>query len=129
MFTTGIAWATFLAYARIHMDAASSKDPKQVLKDRLTPLGIADQVGRLSSVMGLASEGTNLLQMITGGGYKGGGDTPFTSTVSSLTGAVSALGEAATGEGDWGKAGQKAIRLLPGGNTYQMMLLQRALDD
>lgn len=129
MFTTGIAWATFLAYARIHMDAASSKDPKQVLKDRLTPLGIADQVGRLSSVMGLASEGTNLLQMITGGGYKGGGDTPFTSTVSSVTGAVSALGEAATGEGDWGKAGQKAIRLLPGGNTYQMMLLQRALDD
>lgn len=129
MFTTGIAWATFLAYARIHMDAATSKDPNQVIKDRLTPLGIADQVGRLSSVMGLTSEGTNLLQMITGGGYKGGGDTPFTSAVSSVTGAVSNVGQALTGEGDWGKAGQSVLKLLPGGNTYQMMLLQRELDD
>lgn len=129
MFTTGIAWATFLSYARIHIDAATSKHPDQVLKDRLTPVGIADQVGRFASVMGLSSEGTNLLNMMTGGGFQGGGDTPLTSAVSSVTGAVGAVGQALTGAGEWDKAAQKILKLLPGGNTYQMMLLQRSLDD
>lgn len=129
MMVTGIAWATFLAYARIHIDAATSKDPKKVLKDRLTPLGIADQAGRFASVMGLASEGTNLMQMMTGGGFKGGSDTPLTGAVSNITGAVGAVGSAITGQGDWSKAGQSTLKLLPGANTYQMMLLQRQLDD
>ena len=129
MMVSGIAFATFLSYARIHMDAATSKDGKKALKERLTPLGVADQVTRFSSVLGLGSEFTGLLQLMTGGGVQGGSDTPLTGAVKNVTGVPLAVGEAITGSGSWGKAGQAGLKLMPGGNTYQMMLLQRALDE
>ena len=129
MMISGIAFATFLAYARIHLDAASSKDGKRVLKERLTPLGIADQVTRFASVLGLASEGTNLLQLMTGGAAQGGGDTPLTGAVSNITGAVEKVGQAATGNGEWSAAAGAGVKLLPGANTYQMMLIKKAIED
>lgn len=125
----GAAFATLLAYARIHMDAATSKDGKKVLNDRLTPIGLADQVTRFTSVLGLASEGTNLLQMMTGGGVQGGSDTPLTGAIGNLTDAVSKAGQAATGNAEWSDAGQAGMKLLPGANTYQMLMLKKAIDD
>lgn len=129
MMVGGVAFATMLAYARIHMDAATSKDGRKVLKERLTPLGITDQVTRFTSVLGLASEGTNLLGMMTGGGVQGGSDTPLTGAVGNITDAVSKAGQAATGNAEWSDAGKAGMKLLPGANTYQMLLLKKAIDD
>lgn len=123
MVTGAVAFATFMAYARIHADAATSKDGKKVLKDRLTPAGVADQVAKFSSVMGLTSEGTSLLSVLTGGAISGG-DTPLTGTV----GAASKFIEG-VGTGDPGKAAGAATRLLPGANTYQMIMLRNALQE
>ena len=129
MMIGGVAFATMLSYARIHMDAATSKDGKKVLKERLTPLGIADQVTRFTSVLGLASEGTNLLSLMTGGGVQGGSDTPLTGAVGNLTDAVTKAGQAATGNAEWSDAGKAGMKLLPGANTYQMLMLKKAIDD
>lgn len=119
MLTAGIGFATFLAYARIYADAATSKDGAKLLKERLTPAGIADQVARFTSVMGLASEGTSLLNTLTGGAVAGGSDTPLTGLGKNIGGLV---GSVATG--DPSKVGQAATKLLPGANTYQMLLLR-----
>lgn len=129
MLATGLAWSTFLAYARIHLDAATSKDGKKTLEERLTPLGLADTVMRLSSVMGLGSELTGMAQLITGGGVQGGSDTPLTGSVSRITDAATSVGKAATGAGDWGQAGASAFKLLPGSNTYLLMGAKKALED
>ena len=129
MMIGGIAFATFLAYGRIHLDAATSKDGKKVLKDRLTPIGVADTVTRLSSILGGASEVTNLLNIMTGGGVVGGSDTPLTGAVGNITGAASAIGQAATGVGTWKQAADKSYKLVPGANTYQMMAIKKAIED
>ena len=128
MMVGGVAFATFLAYARIHIDAATNKDGRKVLKERLTPLGITDQVGRFASVMGLTSEMTSLMQLMTTGTVQGS-DTPLTGAVSNITGAVGKTGQAITGNGEWNAAGKAGMKLLPGANTYQMLLLQKAIDD
>lgn len=124
MLTGGIAWATFLAYARIYADAATSKDANKQLKERLTPAGIADQVARFTSVLGLSSEGTGLLNTLTGGAIAGGSDTPLTGLGKNIGGLV---GSAASG--DPAKVGEAATKLLPGANTYQMLLLRNNLGD
>lgn len=129
MLTAGIAFTTFLAYGRIYLDAATSKDGAKVLKERLTPLGIANTVTRLSSTTGLVSEGLGLLDLMTGGGVKGGGDTPLTGAIGNITGAIGATGSALTGEGEWSQAGAASFKLLPGSNTYIMMGLQKAMSD
>lgn len=125
----GTAFATFLAYARIHADAATSKDGRKVLKERLTPLGMADQVARFTSVFGLASEGTNILEILTGGAVQGGGDTPLTGAVSNYVKAVEAAGKAATGNAEWSSAAGAGMKLLPGANTYQFMMLKKAIEE
>lgn len=127
MMIGALSFATFLSYARIHADAATSKDGKKMLKERLTPLGIADQVTRFSSVMGLGSEVTNLMQTMTGGGYRGGSDTPITGAINTITAPLTAPGKIA--DGNWKAASQDAIKLVPGSNTYQMMMIQRLLDE
>ena len=129
MLTAGLAFTTFLAYGRIYLDAATSKDGAKVLKDRLTPMGIANTVTRLSSVTGLASEGLGLVDLMTGGGVKGGGDTPLTGAIGNITGALGATGQALTGAGDWDKAAAANFKLLPGANTYLLMGLQKAIND
>lgn len=129
MLTSAVAFATFLSYARIYADAATSKDGKKVLKDRLTPVGIADQVMKFTSVMGLGSEFTNILTLLTGGGVQGGSDTPLTAYPSNVGKAIGAAGRAATGDGSVGNAVAAGTKLLPGANTYQMLLLRQALQD
>lgn len=129
MLTAGLAFTTFLAYGRIYLDAATSKDGAKVLKDRLTPMGVANTVTRLSSVTGLASEGLGLLDLMTGGGVKGAGDTPLTGAIGNITGALGATGSAVTGNGEWSQAGAASFKLLPGANTYLLMGLQKAIND
>lgn len=129
MLVSGLAWASFLAYARIHLDAATSKDGKKVLDDRLNPMGFADTVMRLSSVMGLGSELTGLADLMTGGGVVGGSDTPLTGAVGNLTGAATSIGKAATGAGTWEQAASANFKLLPGSNTYILMGAKKALED
>ncbi|CUH74615.1 internal virion protein with endolysin domain [Cronobacter phage Dev-CD-23823] len=127
MITGAVAWATFLAYARIYADAATSKDGRKVLKERLTPAGIADQVAKFTSVMGLTSEGTNIWNMLTGGAVQGGSDSPITAYPANVGKAIGAVGGAISGEGSAGKAAAATTKLLPGANTYQMLLLRNAL--
>lgn len=124
MMTGAVAFATFLAYARIYADAATSKDMNKQLKQRLTPAGITDQVAKFTSVMGLSSEATSVFQTLTGGAVTGGSDTP-------LTGFGNSVGKfmGAVGEGDPGKAAGAATRLLPGANTYQMIMLRNSLQE
>jgi len=124
MLTSAVAFATFLSYARIYADAATSKDANKQLKERLTPAGITDQVAKFTSVMGLSSEATSIFQTLTGGAVSGGSDTP-------LTGFGNSAGKfmGAIGEGDPGKAAGAATRLLPGANTYQMIMLRNALQE
>ena len=129
MIAAGLAWSTFLAYARIHMDAATSKDGKKVLDERLSPIGLADTVMRLSSVMGLGAELTGVADLVTGGGVVGGSDTPLTGAVGNITGAATAVGKAATGAGDWSQAGAASFKLLPGSNTYLLMGMKKAVLD
>lgn len=129
MLTSAVTFATFLAYARIYADAATSKDGKKVLKDRLTPAGITDQVAKFTSVMGLASEGTNIWNLLTGGGVQGGSDTPLTAYPSNVGKAIGAAGKAVSGEGSVGGAAAAATKLVPGANTYQMLLLRNALQN
>ncbi|AZQ96389.1 putative transglycosylase [Aeromonas phage ZPAH7B] len=127
--TTGLAFATFLAYARVHMDAATSQDPDKVLEERLNPLAMTGQVARMSSMMGLVSEGTSLLDLMTGGGFTGGSDTPLTGTVTRMSDAVGGVGQALTGNGEWSKAFQKSFKALPAGNTYLMLGAAKAMED
>ncbi|AOT25405.1 lytic transglycosylase [Pectobacterium phage PP2] len=128
MMTAGLAWATFLAYARIHADAAVNKDGRKVLKERLTPIGMADMVTRMASVLGGSSEVTNLLQLMTGGAVHGS-DTPLTGAVQVLPNFIGKVGEAATGNAEWSDAAGAGIQLLPGANTYQMLLLKKAIQE
>ena len=129
MMTAAVSFATFLAYARIYADAATSKDGRKVLKDRLTPMGITDQVAKFTSVMGLGSEFTSILNMLTGGAVQGGSDTPLTALPTNIGKAVSATGAAVSGEGTVGSAAAAGAKLLPGANTYQMILLRNALQE
>lgn len=129
MLTSAVAFATFLSYARIYADAATSKDSRKVLKERLTPLGIADQVSKFTSVMGLGSEFTNILTLLTGGGVQGGSDTPLTAYPGNVGKAIGATGKALSGDGSVGDAAAAATKLMPGANTYQMLLLRNALQD
>lgn len=126
---TGLAFATFLAYARVHLDAATSQNPDKILEERLTPLALTGQVARMSSMMGLTSEGTTLLDLITGGGFTGGSDTPLTGTVTRMSDAVGGIGQALTGTGEWSKAFQKSFKALPAGNTYLMLGAAKAMED
>lgn len=127
MIMGGVGFATFLAYARIHLDAALSKDPEQSLKKRMTPIGLADQVARYTSVLGLVSEGTNLLNIMTGGAVTGA-DTPLTGTINAGAKALDVASKAVRGEATLGEAGAAATKLFPGANTYQMMLIKKTLE-
>ncbi|CCI88423.2 lytic transglycosylase, catalytic [Yersinia phage phiR8-01] len=120
LLTAGIAYATFMAYARIHLDAATSKDGAKTLKDRLTPWGVTETALRLSSVFGLGSEIGNLGTLLTGGGFQGS-DTPVTGAIGNFIGAGQAVGKAVTGEGTGEAAVDNVFKALPGGNSYLMM--------
>ena len=121
MMTAGLAFATFMAYARIHLDAATSRDGKKVLKERLTPMGVTQQVMQLSSIMGLGAEGMNLFSLLSGGSVPDGGDTPFTGAISNMVKAVGAVGKAAQGKGTSAGTIDTVSRALPGGNSYLLM--------
>lgn len=124
----GVAFAAFVAYGRIYADAATNADPDKVLKERLAPISFANTVTMLTSSMGLASEGMNLLQMITGGGVNGS-DTPLTGAVKNYTDLFSKTGQAATGNGEWSSAAKAGTKILPGANTYQILMLKKALSE
>ncbi|WNL63558.1 transglycosylase [Aeromonas phage ST21] len=129
MATAGIAFATMLAYARIYLDAATSKDASKKLEQSLTPTGVALQTARMASVLGLSSELFNVADILSGGGYQSGSDTPLTGVVTNMGGAVTAIGQAAVGTGEWSKAWDKSFKALPGGNTYLMLGVKKALED
>lgn len=129
MATAGIAFATFLAYARIYLDAATSKDASKKLERSLTPTGVALQTARMASLLGVSSELFNVADLISGGGYTSGSDTPLTGVVSNIGGAATAIGAAAVGTGEWSKAWDKSFKALPGGNTYLMLGVKKALED
>lgn len=129
MLAGGLAFTTFLAYGRIYLDAATSKDGRKVLKDRLTPAGVADTVFKLSSITGLAAEGSTFFNLMTGGGVQGGSDTPLTGAIGNFTKAAGALGQAATGNGEWSSAGDAAFKLLPGANSYTMLGIKKLTED
>ncbi|QDH46233.1 putative transglycosylase [Aeromonas phage LAh2] len=129
MATAGIAFATMLAYARIYLDAATSKDASKKLEQSLTPTGVALQTARMASLLGISSELFNVADILSGGGYQSGSDTPLTGVVTNMGGAVTALGQAAVGTGEWSKAWDKSFKALPGGNTYLMLGVKKALED
>lgn len=79
--------------------------------------------------MGLGSEFTNILTLLTGGGIQGGSDTPLTAYPGNVGKAIGATGKALTGDGSVGDAAAAATKLMPGANTYQMLLLRNALQD
>lgn len=128
MMTAGLAFATFMAYARIHLDAATSRDGNRVLKERLTPLGVTQQVMQLSSVLGLSAEGMNLFSLLSGGQVPTGSDTPFTGAVSNMVKAVGAVGKSATGQGTAQGTLDAVSRALPGGNSYLLMGVKNNLN-
>ncbi|ALP47758.1 putative transglycosylase [Aeromonas phage Ahp1] len=129
MATAGIAFATVLAYARIYLDAATSKDASKKLEQSLTPTGVALQTARMASLLGVSSELFNVADILSGGGYQSGSDTPLTGVVTNLGGAVTAVGQAAVGTGEWSTAWDKSFKALPGGNTYLMLGVKKAIED
>ncbi|QYW05823.1 internal virion protein D [Vibrio phage vB_VpaP_G1] len=126
MMTSGIAFATFLALARIHLDAATSRDGRKVLEERLTPAGITDTALKLSTVTGLAAEGMTVYNLLSGNGMYGSTDTPLTGIISNASKAVSTTGKAVSGEGSLESAIDANFRLLPGANSYLMMGIKNA---
>lgn len=129
MMTAGLAFATFLSYARIHLDAATSKDGRKVLEERLTPMGLANQTLKMSSIMGLGSEFGNVIEMMTGGGIQGGSSVPLMGPVDNVTKAVQATGAAVAGEGKASAAGEAWFKTLPGSNSYLLMGIKEAIKD
>ncbi|MGJ8863439.1 hypothetical protein ABFP36_23985, partial [Salmonella enterica subsp. enterica serovar Kentucky] len=65
MATAGIAFATLLAYARIYLDAATSKDASKKLEQSLTPTGVALQTARMASLLGISSELFNVADILS----------------------------------------------------------------
>ncbi|QOC54372.1 internal virion protein D [Aeromonas phage Atoyac15] len=129
MMTSGLAFATFLSYARIHLDAATNKDGAKVLEERLTPWGVAEQTMRMSSVLGLTSELGSLATMMTGGGISGGTSAPLMGPIDNIQKAVQATGSAAFGDGSAGSAGDAWFKTLPGSNSYLLMGIKEAIRD
>lgn len=124
----GLAWASVLYYARIHVNAAGKEDAEAYIEKQLEPLALTRGVMTMWNMSGLGADVMNIGEVLFGGNQRADvSPAAALGTVTDIAKAAGAVGGLVTGEEEAGKAAAQVMRLLPGANSVPLTYLLNEL--